>query len=242
MTLVISCATQEYILQVSDRRLTNAHTGGVVEDQSNKAVLFSGRVVFGYTGLAELEGERTDEWLARVLLPGCETMRETLEVVKAKATEAVRSASGRLTQSQKRVAIVGLGWFRLREGEELRAVFNVVSNCMDREANWLDEANEEFEVHAWPLRAHDLHSVHIAGQNLLPQESASTRRSIRRCLAHRAGPRALGRVLRQSPQMGGCLQLPWLLTLGTFRFSTFLKPPPRMGSGMGQTLSAAVVS
>jgi hypothetical protein len=36
----------------------------VKDDESNKAVLIDGRMAYGYTGIAEVGGIRTDDWLA----------------------------------------------------------------------------------------------------------------------------------------------------------------------------------
>jgi len=42
VTLILSCATQEYVVQVSDRRLTRGEE--IADDDANKAVLFCGRM------------------------------------------------------------------------------------------------------------------------------------------------------------------------------------------------------
>jgi hypothetical protein len=66
MTLVLTCLTARNVYQVSDRRLTRiSNPEEIMDDERNKAV-FVGRVSFGYTGLAEIGKERTDNWLARV--------------------------------------------------------------------------------------------------------------------------------------------------------------------------------
>ena len=54
MTLILDCIARDAVFQVSDRRLTGAYGGTAVDDQSNKAVVVDGRIVFGYTGLASL--------------------------------------------------------------------------------------------------------------------------------------------------------------------------------------------
>jgi hypothetical protein len=67
MTLVLTALTEHEVIQVSDRRFTYVKGGSVVrrDDEKNKAVLFCGRLMFGFTGLGELGVERqTDLWLA----------------------------------------------------------------------------------------------------------------------------------------------------------------------------------
>ena len=71
MTMLLACLTDELVYQVSDRRLTDvASSNVVVDDESNKAVVVDGRMVFTYTGLAKIGSERTDLWLARVIGDG----------------------------------------------------------------------------------------------------------------------------------------------------------------------------
>lgn len=72
MTLVISLITEHAVLQASDRRLVWLEADGTSrlrDDNRNKAVMFGRRMVFAYTGLAELgpRRQRTDDWLALTL-------------------------------------------------------------------------------------------------------------------------------------------------------------------------------
>src|SRR2546428_469142 len=50
--------THDYVIQVSDRRLTDPHTGKRIDEPPNKAILFCGHVIFGYTGLAGVGSAR----------------------------------------------------------------------------------------------------------------------------------------------------------------------------------------
>ena len=67
MTLVLSAGTQKFLVQVSDRRLTDPHTGNAVENMAVKAIAYCNFMVVAYTGGAEVAGERTDIWIARQL-------------------------------------------------------------------------------------------------------------------------------------------------------------------------------
>lgn len=68
MTLVLTLAHPNYVVQVADRRVT---TDGVVFDSaSNKSLIYLARnaiVTIGYCGLAYLQGIPTDEWIAQTL-------------------------------------------------------------------------------------------------------------------------------------------------------------------------------
>jgi len=67
MTLILTCLTQDYILQVADRRVTLAD-GTLKDDDTNKAVFYCGgyaaaNFAVAYTGPDEMEGESTAEWI-----------------------------------------------------------------------------------------------------------------------------------------------------------------------------------
>ena len=55
--------THDYVIQVSDRRLTDPHTGKRIDEPPNKAILFCGHVIFGYTGLAGVNQDLLSDWL-----------------------------------------------------------------------------------------------------------------------------------------------------------------------------------
>ena len=63
VTLVLSVGTPECLYQISDRRLTRSD-GTVTTDDENKATIWFGRMIFGYSGLAEIDGQPTDRWFA----------------------------------------------------------------------------------------------------------------------------------------------------------------------------------
>ena len=105
MTLVLSCATREFLFQVSDRRLTSLVSKAIIDDEANKAVLVGSRMAFGYTGLAYVGTERTDLWLTRVAADG-----STLDL--AKVCERIRERASKGISSSSQHAFVGIGWTR----------------------------------------------------------------------------------------------------------------------------------
>jgi hypothetical protein len=80
MTLILSCLTPKYIVQVSDRRLTWPD-GRVADDAANKAIVFHGRACFAYTGIAQIGSQRTDEWIADQLLR-CSGIQNAIDSLK----------------------------------------------------------------------------------------------------------------------------------------------------------------
>jgi hypothetical protein len=80
MTLILSCLTPKYIVQVSDRRLTWAD-GRVADDAANKAIVFHDRACFCYTGIAQIGAQRTDEWITDKLT-GCKGVQDAIDTLK----------------------------------------------------------------------------------------------------------------------------------------------------------------
>jgi len=70
MTLILTRASRDYVLQVADRLVT-LPGGQPFDAMSNKTVLYCARngvVTMGYTGLAYLGGIPTDQWIVQTLI------------------------------------------------------------------------------------------------------------------------------------------------------------------------------
>src|SRR5262249_8755533 len=129
MTIVLDCFARNAAFQVSDRRLTDPdRPGKICEEEADKADLLNGRGIFSYTGLATIEGQRTDEWLAHAIADGpTEDMASVAQRVSDKATAAFRRL--RLPARYKRHAFRGTGWFRLKNENWLSPGLITVHNA-----------------------------------------------------------------------------------------------------------------
>jgi hypothetical protein len=73
MTIVLTVASPAYVVQVADRRLSISKAGVIAGEHdpvSNKTIVYRCKnaiVVMGYSGIAYIGGNPTDEWLAQVL-------------------------------------------------------------------------------------------------------------------------------------------------------------------------------
>lgn len=70
MTLIQTLITDDLIIQVADRRLTNAATGMLVDDQYTKLVCWNFNFSIGFTGLARIDRAQrrsTSEWIAETI-------------------------------------------------------------------------------------------------------------------------------------------------------------------------------
>ena len=125
MTLIVSLATPHYVLQVSDRRITNLNTGEPMDSATNKVVIFHGRVAFGFTGLATLEGRSTDIWLTEFLSDHVR-IETPLQEISAKLAERAKLAlsKSKTPEKSRHLAFVAAGWMPV-QNDWTSAIFAV---------------------------------------------------------------------------------------------------------------------
>ena len=200
MTLILSCLTEEYAIQVSDRRLTNLK-GEVIEDNENKAVDWGGQVAFGYTGLATIQSRPTDYWLSEALLgsvspQGTVSLNEAIESVRVKATSDFKKIPAKYKR-WKRLTIIGVGWVQLFDTKETKPAICLISNCIDDKGNDLVEPKEEFS--AFLFIYNQLPDGFVAvtiGQQMSLDKASSLKRNITRCVKRKGiGPKPIIRLL-----------------------------------------------
>jgi hypothetical protein len=147
MTLVLSCITPSFVVQVSDRRLTKLD-GSLADDETNKAVLFLGHFVFSYTGLAYVGQTRTDRWLVERLGRAFQQSKPNagaaIATITTEASQAFQRIPGR---ERKRHEFVAVGWGAFwAEQDRLRPSILRLSNALDEAGNWLPQAKRHFEL------------------------------------------------------------------------------------------------
>lgn len=94
MTLILTLVSSNKVVQVSDRRLT---LGKDIHDvNANKAICVGcsdARFSVGYTGVAEIDGQRTDYWLvdqiSSVFQSGNEDVLTVYKTLQERATKAI---------------------------------------------------------------------------------------------------------------------------------------------------------
>jgi hypothetical protein len=198
VTLILSCLTPEYVLQVSDRRLTMLD-GSVRDDDATKAVVFELQVAFGYTGLAELPRSQaarqrwprqganwvpTNEWLAEVLaIAGQEG--DPITRLAQETVASLRRATYRVRDPMvRRIAFIAVGWTQVPPDGDDQPVLFTLSN--------LDDPSQlTSRLETLGRRVSAVHSS-LAHESTLRD---SLERGIAKCVRHRTGPAAAGRLL-----------------------------------------------
>lgn len=214
MTLVLTCLTQAFAIQSSDRRLTNPTTGELFEDERNKATVWGNGLTFGYTGLAKLDGRHTDEWLLWHLnekAPGLEVI-QSMERGAGRAVRSIPFSRDVTTDERcriKRTAFVATGFLGLarphvhglvRNGDGLYPVIMTMSNFFSETQEWLPLASQKFSHHLMFLHAEERFRIASAGCDLSPRLRRDLERSVRRCLDHGVGAFPIARLLARCVQ------------------------------------------
>ena len=192
MTLILSAVAGDYAVQVSDRRLTQGN--GVLSDETNKAVLFCGRSAFAYTGLAKMGNVPMDEWLTRALVNArTQSLSDAVHSVAQQATVGFQKI--RYSRKVKRHAFVGVGWTQLRNETFVSPIICSVSNALDENGNWLDEARDEFSIKYTIGPGQPCFNVVSYGQTLPAKDLSQLRRKIRKCFERKTGPEPIVKYL-----------------------------------------------
>ena len=212
MTLILSCATRDFVIQVSDRKLTRLLPNGTVEDvdlESNKAVVVCNTTVFGYTGLAELEGENTGTWVANVISEAkCVGALDSCQAIASKAAAALTAIS--CSNEAKRQAFVAVGWQTDRRWTATTPLVAFASNALGARGGWLPIAEREFTVRVHVLRRPRRFVFHDAGCRLSSALRADIEKTLRVAIKRKAGAGAVATLLasairsvaKTDPQVG----------------------------------------
>lgn len=192
MTLVLGCITESDAVMVSDRRLTDSRTGRPVEENRNKALILCGHFTLGYTGLADIEGMPTDQWLAEILVePSGST---PFQLIAEKATEAFGRI--KLDRRARMHSFLALGWAAFRRSpSELQPGVIVVSNYLGDDGQWLPEARNEFVARRWEIPPGRRHLLSWVGQALTTAEAGKVNRYLDRIIRSARGTADIARLL-----------------------------------------------
>jgi len=199
MTLILSLATHDYIVQVSDRRLTidsGSQLGKLLDDDSNKATLFCSRMSFAYTGLADVDGKRTDKWIVDVLskVKSASLSDACYELVSAATSSFAHIRNKKL----KRQAFVGIGWTRSDPQEPFKPIICNITNALNHELDWLPEATDEFRLQCRTLEDEEPYLFTATGQRLPRNINRELERNFRNISKRGIGPLSIGRLLAEA--------------------------------------------
>ena len=208
MTLVLTLASRDYVIQASDRRLTFPDST-LAEDEANKAVIYQASVIFAFTGLAHLKSEPMADWLLDAVVDAPEgiDLMESVRTSISSAFATLPRPGGVLPSAWRRatrttVACVGFGHLsrppNARVSESPAGVYPamvITSNFEQQDGSLLAEASPTFGQFIAYLPDHQDLILKASGQSLRPAEKVRISRALRRCRGRTKAPEPVARIL-----------------------------------------------
>ena len=145
MTQILAAITNDYVLLATDRRLTYASgpkKGQLFDDDTCKLVNFCNYSGLAYSGLAQIKGKPTHEWIACALADAnCSDIFTAGEILRDRATQAFTN----LPPSTRRHVFVITGWGQFKKSLGLRPHVGVISNYLDSDWRPLPDSRPTFD-------------------------------------------------------------------------------------------------
>lgn len=195
MTLILTCLTQDHIIQVVDRRVTSAG-GALKDDDTNKAVFYCGgsfNFAVAYTGPDEMGGEPTAKWIG-----GC--IKDIPLINKAMRTVAEPAEIIFRRNVPCKFAVVATGWRTDNPAQPIQPYVALASNFVTTSGKWQDFASDHMIVQGgYPLK-NSSSFIFSAGQNLWPQEEAHLKVNVDRVVKSNTAATSIARILGDTIQ------------------------------------------
>lgn len=202
MTLILTCLTDSAVIQISDRRLSRLGDDPVtvVTDDTVKVVL-ADNWLYGYTGLANLNGMPTHHWLAeRLARRGGQRHGDCLADIWGDAEDAIDSANKRYPRfAPIAQAFVGAGWYAdTITGEYFPSLYQI--------SNFHDASGRACQVGPFTCTYRALQSdekVHVnaIGARVTDSEISRLSVAIGKLIARSRGVQSIGRLLFEFMRM-----------------------------------------
>ena len=154
----------------SDRRLSSydrrsGQTKPLTDDR-NKTIVFCNHFHIGYTGLANVEGRRTDEWIAE-RLASVPSAQDGFVTLTDEATRAFRP----LPSDIRGHAFLSVGWARTQPSSDLQPIVILISNNLDERWQWLGHTEERFTRRSWGLPRTSEGQLRWVGRGITTEEA-----------------------------------------------------------------------
>jgi len=180
MTLILTCATREYVVQASDRRVTLTN-GKILNDDQGKAIFYCARFAVAYTGVADIDGD-TALWLARLFAkaPDIET---ALDSIGAETAEYFKQKDLRIPHF-----VVATGWAS-QYGEPREGM-----PCIAASSNTYGDSMHEFSTRVNFVKSGMAYVGYDFGQALTAEEKGRLDVAVRSGLKFKSGPGSIARA------------------------------------------------
>jgi hypothetical protein len=196
MTQIITTITREYVLLASDRRLTfltGPKHGHLADDDTCKLVSLCNTCGIGYTGLAQIEGSPTHEWIAKALASEqCSDPANASRIL----SERAKAALLRVPRNLRRQEFVIAGWAHFTNLTGLRSHVCAITNMTDATGRMLfTEPAESFAVLLHALHDEEDLWTYVIGQPLQLERTKRLERNLQNLVKREMSPKAALRLL-----------------------------------------------
>jgi hypothetical protein len=210
MTMILTCLTNEFIVQASDRRLTTRREKKIIdkEDDRNKALFYDNHTVFAYTGLATLSNQQfAIDWAAELLAQPT-NLQDAMVYLSESATRLMKTRPfSDYSDDQRRLGFVGAGFINWVENAITvrRPAYFIISNFMNHEGKPQPPPYNRFRAYFnYPLPyGEPTFKLFRAGQPLEEDGEKELNRMLRKCFQKRQSkvrPETIGRLLTRAIQ------------------------------------------
>jgi hypothetical protein len=154
MTQIVTCITEDAVVVVADRRLTDLRTGEVVDNESCKLILIETQAAIAYTGLANVKPPprgQTDLWILDTLTPPPPTLPAFTSLLGHAAYEQFSKIS-HLGPRAKRHVFVMAGWERADAKSPFVPFISTISNAERDDGGWEERASRQFVLRTRRLK------------------------------------------------------------------------------------------
>jgi hypothetical protein len=184
MTFIISLIEKNYVFQVSDRRLTYLDRNSrpiKYTDDNNKAIFLNNRIAIAYTGLANIEGQRTDYWI--------------LDKLKDIKKDSISDCFSYLEDSLNKIDFVGFdleiiatGWIKFNDSIDFEPIVYSISNSSS--AKRIGDFTHRFQT-----LNKECFGFYTCGQRITPEQRKALLRIIRRKMVKGVKPEGVLSIL-----------------------------------------------
>ncbi len=203
MTLIVSHIARDYVIQVSDRRVTWKASKGKKDDDTTKGVLFNSNFTFGYAGEAELYRAQavqaanktkfelipTHQWLIEVLCLKWHSLESSL----ANVYEELRRVLNNLSKMPAHV-FIGMGFINRKVEDPVFPVIYEITNI-----NLHDRSiQQKLDLHEYYIPPGEDFLTHYSPCEFPKTIKKRTRRDIQRALDGDCGPRDIAAILART--------------------------------------------
>lgn len=194
--MILTCLTNDYVVQASDRRISYLDGKTPPKDDSNKAIVYQNNFVFAYTGITPLIRTPTIDWAAERLSER-DNLNEAIHHLRDRATSLVQNFYSGHPPQEKMVGFVGAGFAEMEENGRwrLKPLRIMISNFTEQNDMWM--LRKEFRIDNEALQVAQRHKLFVSGRPLSRKRQDVLNKILRWCLRNKRaqGPETIGRFL-----------------------------------------------